>query len=231
MKDILLLVLGAVAGVFFERIYRRFVESVPRVSVLSSMTFWQGPPRFNLRVTNVGSEPLPPYDIVLRHPSRGSLRCFRRTEESERLPGQHEQFSLNFTPDQPDPRGDRQFYLNWLTVLPDTGATMSDEEFRRWSLQFVLTHSDDVALFENGPVGSAIADIIRCAAVSGEINPTGEQARRVHANNSLIIRGRRHAGRAASAARLWVNRLSADERVRSGARWVWSALSRFWRRG
>src|SRR5437762_2008895 len=96
--EFLLLIVGACLGVAADRIYRRWVESVPTVRVQSSCAFsWEYGQRFNLVITNIGFSPLPPYDVALYNPHHGTIRCFWKTEESERLPGQREVFTFSIS--------------------------------------------------------------------------------------------------------------------------------------
>src|SRR5579862_1421378 len=76
VPDILLLILGAALGVVVDRLYRRFVESAPKVAIKSSASFGINGERFNLVITNIGLTPLPPYEIFLRHPKAGSFQTF-----------------------------------------------------------------------------------------------------------------------------------------------------------
>ena len=76
------LLLGSVVGVAIDRLYRHFFESALRVEIHPSCSFGQGGDRFLLHVTNVGNCQLPPYQVELFNPNRGSVSVFQPEEVS-----------------------------------------------------------------------------------------------------------------------------------------------------
>jgi hypothetical protein len=219
METILLLlvgaVIGAVASAVVDRLFKRFIESVPKVRVSSSCSYGDDGQKFNLVVTNIGIMELPPYKVVLRHSKCGYISLFPKAEASERLPQQMERFSFslggNYTATEHQQQ--MQGLLSMLTVLPETRTQMSDEEFKQWHLQLILTHSDNFVLFDHAKAGAAVAEIVRAILSSGQVNPTGEQMRRVYASNSWIIKSKRGTRVAFRRITDWWKRLTVDPRV------------------
>lgn len=207
-------VFGAIASVALDRLVRKFIDSRPTVKVSSSCSYGVDGQKFTLVVTNIGSMQLPPYEIVLRHPKSGSINWFPKTQESERLPGQMDRFSFTLGRHYgPEAQAEQRILLSTLTILPETRAQMSDEEFRQWRLQLILTNSDHIVLFEHAGAGSAVAEIVRGILLSGQVNPTGEQMLRIHANNSWIIKSKRGTTLAFRRMSDWWKRVTADPRV------------------
>ncbi len=206
---------GAILGVAADRLVRRYIE-VPTVRVDSSVLYsHESGQSFNLEVTNVGSVSLPPYEVVLHNPTCGSLRCFRKTEGSERLPGQREAFSFSLscittqTPEQ-----HIQMLLRMLTTSAVSRREMSAEEFKLWRLQLILTHSDRVVLFDHAASGAAVAEIIREIVLSRRVRPTAEQMQRVNAHNSWTIQGRRRVSAIIRKTSAWWRQVASDPRMR-----------------
>jgi len=185
-----LLGLGGFVGVAIDRLYRRFVEGFPKVRISSSSSFAIDGKSFYIEVLNQGGLPLPPYEVVLHHPSCGYLKCFPKIEESERLPRQMEKFAFKFSPAT---QAQDHWLLTALTVSRQFRRPLSEEEFKKWQLELLLTHSENVTLFKDAEAGAAIAEILRGILQSGELNATGEQLWRARANNSWIVTGQKLA--------------------------------------
>lgn len=208
-------VVGAVLSLVVDRLVRRYIE-VPTVRVHSSVLYSHDSGQsFNLEVTNAGSVALPPYEVVLHNPKCGSLRCFRKTEESERLPGQREAFSFSRNGiTAPNPEQHFQMLLRILTTSAVSQREMSAEEFKLWRLQLILTHSDSVVLFDHAASGAAIAEIIRDIVLSaGRVRPTAEQMRRVTAHNSWTIQGKRRVSAIIRTTSVWWRQVASDPRM------------------
>jgi len=191
MEFFLGIILGGIAGVVIDRLYKRYVEGIPRVRVSSSCSFSVGRASFNLEVLNQGNMQLPPYEVVLHHPTSGYFRCFPKIEESDRFPGQKEVFAFVHAPTLPNAAESDRATLSFLTLSPESHKPLSQEEFKKWKLELHLTHSHDVVLFEDAQAGAAIAEILKGIVQSKEVNPTGQQMWRARANNSWIITSKR----------------------------------------
>jgi hypothetical protein len=85
METAFLLLLGAIAGVFADRVWRR-VESRPRFKITDSHFMnIKGENGIGLEVRNIGWVDIPPYTLQLFHPLRGSMSMFSAKNDDKPL--------------------------------------------------------------------------------------------------------------------------------------------------
>jgi len=181
------------------------MENAPTVEVTSSCSFGISVNSFNLHVENRGNTPLPPYDLVLYHPSCGSLQVFERKETSERLPGQKDTFAFNYNAMIAGAEHNFGWLLTHLTVSPQSHREMSEEEFGQWKLRLCQGQSENVVLFQDARAGAAAAEILRDIVRSGRINPSGEQMWRARATNSWHVKFQGMLYKTRARAESWWN--------------------------
>lgn len=186
------LILGAIVGVIIDRMFTYAVERHPFVSI--SPSFGHHVTKGNslsIRITNAGYEALPPYEVALFNPHRGTLQIFAHESETDRLPGQTDVFTVS----ESLLLRDRDHLLSWFTKSRPLGARTSDAmlqditegESRKWFLRLVVEDSEKV-LFENNRVGTAIAEILADSLRNGKINATGSQAAAASISTNFLVR-------------------------------------------
>ena len=191
MESAILLLVGGIIGVLCDRIYKRFFETVPLVSIHPSTSYGIDGHKFLLEITNVGSCPLPPYEVWLYNPHRGSIGLFTPEVASERLPLQKDTWAFMYH----DANACLLDALSSKAIMvegemrrpmpPEKGVPMSDKELGEWTLRLVAAHSDNRVWFSDRKCGNAVVEILRdIRQRQGQINPNGEQLWRVHATNS-----------------------------------------------
>src|SRR4051812_6448330 len=92
------IILGAIASLIADRTYRRFErrrETRVRVRIRAG-TFLSvgGMEGITFTVSNLATVALPPYQIILYHPGRGSLSMFDRGSDKALLPDQDREHKL-----------------------------------------------------------------------------------------------------------------------------------------
>jgi hypothetical protein len=78
------LILGAILGVVADRIWEAH-EAKPRFKITHSCFFGLSGNGLSFTVKNEGKKEIPPFDLVLFHPLRGSYRFFHAPEEEKSL--------------------------------------------------------------------------------------------------------------------------------------------------
>ncbi len=130
---------GPVAGVFCDRIWKRFSE---RTKILIHRPGTKGRENYKIEIQNLGKLPFPPYEVRLSRENQKDilkLDLFKQVSKSEMLHGQHEEWAFGFISDEYV-----VFYLR---------------NNKNWKLQIVYKGTDKI-LFEDSKIGNAIADSI-----------------------------------------------------------------------
>ncbi len=116
-----------------------------------------------LTVTNEDEKDLPPYEIWLYNPHRGSLGIFPSEKDgTPLLSGQERKHDCLLFPS--GVRG--SFITPQMVYQDDRGIDLSEEVFHQWTLRIKLVDSDRV-LFENAQYGLALATVMRSAGRTG----------------------------------------------------------------
>lgn len=106
------------------------------------------------RVTNEGSEPIPPYVLRLRHPDAGTWAIFPSEKSGELLPHQQREHYCELF--------DNWQFQDWYRQLDKDrdGNPLPPERFQRFSMELALEDSDKV-LYENHRVARGFVNIVR----------------------------------------------------------------------
>ncbi len=149
------LVLGAVMGVVADRVWSWF-EGRPRFRITTGRYGEVGDKEgISITVQNVGKAAIPPYELALFHPSRGTMSCFpaKASAADPLLPGQERCHHCEmFVGKKPN-----SFVQSWLKHerdLPVDHVEASDFVFK-----VILKNSKSV-LCESAGMGQALAQIM-----------------------------------------------------------------------
>ena len=144
------LVLGSVLGVIADRIWERF-EKRPRleltISYFKNRDHEEG---LGYKVRNVGSSEVPDFQIILSHPSRGTMSAFNSKQNGPLLPDQSREYQCVLMKNgAPEP-----FLKHWISHEKD--QLVSEQTFDHFKLLIKMQNSDRV-LFESSKMGIAVA--------------------------------------------------------------------------
>lgn len=167
MFEFVMFVLGAVFGVVLDRLYTYGVEKRHYVSISPSFSQHVAKGRaFNLKITNEGFGPLPPYEVWLSNPHTGSFAFFEHKEKTARLPHQTDVFTVWESHLSEHTDG----LLSFLTKEKGTGVPsrtaanagnldhdLTEEQSQKWVLRLIICGSDDEILYESRQAGVSLA--------------------------------------------------------------------------
>jgi hypothetical protein len=156
MKDILLLiagaVVGAVVGILFDRLYRKY-ESLVRVHIQQGCYEDVTGKGVSIKVTNIGRSALPDCHVSLVHPTQGSFTCEVRDTSGELLPRQTTTYKIGIIK-----KGSVEPIISQWFLGPLGGEGVADPNV--YVFRLVLRNSDQV-LYENAELGKELAESIR----------------------------------------------------------------------
>lgn len=156
------LILGAVLGVFADRLLRRF-ESITRVNIsVSLFENIMSQKGFGFTVKNVGMAEIPLYKMCLFHPVRGSFYAFHNVRPGPLLRGQQDEHNLMVLLNGHVTEAIRQWFYPGSLDDPRKGQKGG------YSLRLVMEKSERV-LYENTTMGECLAEILKHAVDSNDI--------------------------------------------------------------
>ncbi len=144
------LFLGAVLGVVADRIWERF-EKRPRLQLTISYFVNRDHEKGLIyKVRNVGSSDVPDFQIVLWHPTRGTMSAFNSKQSGPLLPDQSREYQCVLIKNgAPEP-----FLKHWISHEKD--LLVSEPTFDQFKLLVKMQNSERV-LFESTKMGIAVA--------------------------------------------------------------------------
>jgi hypothetical protein len=151
MQTFLLMVLSGVVSVAADRLWRRFETRARFQIAIGYFRHVSGEKGITADVTNAGRHDIPPYQVALFHPLRGSMFCFPAPgEDGPLLPGQTRKHQSPLERSgQPD-----DFLARWM--LNEKHQPVDEPKVADFTLRIVMNNSDRV-LFESSSIGRACA--------------------------------------------------------------------------
>lgn len=160
------LILGAVLGVVADRLWEHW-ESRPRVLIRPNVFRNVEGEGVGFSVQNVGKKELPPFDLVLFHPGRGSMHPFRSDSADALGPDIVRQFYciLSARPGDEDEQ-DVDLLHAWLHR--EQGQHVETVDGSGFVLRLQVLKSDRV-LFESTTMGRRLVHVMLSAIQSGRV--------------------------------------------------------------
>lgn len=143
----------------------RTIERGPRITISGFYTSNDQFAGIGFRITNVGEEVLPPYQVCIRHPKLGTYFMFSSKKNGALLPEQRREHYCHVT------QGGS--LLSWFPrfSLNSDGKLLSYEDAKDFAFQLVLEDSEKV-LYENNRIARGFVKLIHDAEKTGVLNGT-----------------------------------------------------------
>jgi hypothetical protein len=173
------LVVGAVLGVVADRIWER-IEARAKFRLTPGIFQGRGADGISYTVENVGSRDIPPFDLALWHPLRGTMVLFSGTLDEPLGADRTRKFECVLKGCDPDELGMLRAYLYHEKDVPVATVKASDFAFR------IRLRDSDRILFESSEIGDRLAAAIAESLKTGVVSVgTMEDFQRLMADTSL----------------------------------------------
>lgn len=155
MIGIVCLILGAILGVMADRLWRRY-EQIPRLDIIGSVFLSVDGEGYTFTITNRGPSDIPPFQIYIYNPRRGSISFFTRSREGNLLPDQKVEYKYTMIKNG-------RLLSDFLDFYRDINNTViSTIQRDKFVFRLQLDDSDKI-IYENRTIGNAFVKIFQDA--------------------------------------------------------------------